>query len=387
MSASSVHLITGLQGNGKTLYAIAHVKEWSERETRPVFYHGINILDEVALPWTKIDPERWFDAPPGAIVIIDECQILFRPRALTKEPPDYVSKLETLRHSGINLVLITQHPMLVDTAIRRLTGMHKHCIRKFGLQASTIHEWHSVKENCDKDIGRKDSIKHHWVFDKKIYPLYKSAEIHTVKSHIPRRIFVMLLLPVLIVFLIFYAVQYFRGLGHSDRAAKPSNSDSGFITSSASQTSGSKADYKNALADAREYVYERTPRIDGLAHTAPRYDEVTKPVTAPVPVACVSRSSGCTCYTQQATRMDVPQALCLAIVDRGFFVDFDDGSKHTAQIERPETSQAALNRSDATSTLPALQTHDTEPKIASATGYGLAGRRDGLRSSDGVRTP
>jgi len=65
-----------------------------------------------------------------------------------------------------------------------------------------------------------------------------------------------------------------------------------------------------------------TPRIPGLPQTAPRYDEVTKPTTAPYPAACVSMGSRCDCYTQQGTKLQTPADLCKQIVAGGFFQDW-----------------------------------------------------------------
>jgi hypothetical protein len=56
-------LITGLPGNGKTLYALQWVKDKAEKEGRPVFYARIKGLK---LPWTLIDPFKWFECPANA---------------------------------------------------------------------------------------------------------------------------------------------------------------------------------------------------------------------------------------------------------------------------------------------------------------------------------
>jgi hypothetical protein len=70
--------------------------------------------------------------------------------------------------------------------------------------------------------------------------------------------------------------------------------------------SGGKDTSRKPPLTPREYVESYSPRIDGLAYTAPVYDEVTKPTEAPVPVACIeSASKGCRCWSQQATRLDM----------------------------------------------------------------------------------
>ena len=175
-----IELITGLPGNGKTLLAISEVKAQAERENRPVFYHGI---PELNIPgWELLeDPREWAKVPPRSIVLLDEAQKTFRNRSLGSVPPVYVTELETHRHLGIDLVMITQHPSLIDPAVRRLSGRHRHVIRIWGMEASTVHKWDAVKDNCDKQ--RADSEKTKWSFDKRVYGLYKSAEVQTVYPH------------------------------------------------------------------------------------------------------------------------------------------------------------------------------------------------------------
>src|SRR6185503_2096491 len=74
---------------------------------------------------------------------------------------------------------------------------------------------------------------------------------------------------------------------------------------------------------AAEWVAEYRPRVEGLAYTAPVYDDVTKPVRAPYPAACLASKARCGCYSDQGTRLDMPEALCRQIVERGFYVAWD----------------------------------------------------------------
>jgi zona occludens toxin len=376
--SAPIELITGLPGNGKTLYAIKYVKEWSEREKRPVFFSGIQLGDELKDKWTEIDPEKWFDAPIGAIIVIDECQRVFRPRSLGKEPPDYVAKLETIRHQGLNMVLITQHPLLCDASIRRLTGRHKHCISKWGTQSSTIHEWPSVRDNCDKPAGRKDSEKMPWKFDRKIYGLYKSAELHTVKRSIPKRLWMLCAVPFVLAAAA-YAVWWLT-IGKKHQVAPPPGAVVQVQQGVAVQPQSEKKKWQEPIADAREYLFNSTPRVAGLAHTAPKYDSVTQPTTAPVPEACVASKTRCKCYSQQGTALDVPELLCRSIVDRGYFVDFDNGRQQQAQRQK---AIYVLDRGGEPLPLSRADTRDAGPAVvASADGYGVLGK-----AGSGVRTP
>ena len=98
-----------------------------------------------------------------------------------------------------------------------------------------------------------------------------------------------------------------------------------------------------------EYALTFQPRIAGLAYTATRYDEQTKPTRVPFPAACIASKSRCSCSTQQATPLDMPDALCRSIVAHGYFQDFDPDPDTTrearaarlASLQAPPASAAS----------------------------------------------
>ena len=370
-----ITLMTGLPGAGKTLYTLSQVDAISKRDNRPVFYSGISGLNIEG--WTEINAEEWYTCPPNSLIVIDECQRIFRPRTISKDVPLYVSELETHRHKGLDLWMITQHPMLADSALRRLAGKHIHAIRPFGFQGSSLHEWASVKDTCDKSSGRLDSIKSKWAYDKTMFAKYKSAEVHTVKRAIPLKVKIALALPLLIGLLVFY---FYKSV---DSRVHPKDATGAALVAGQAGTSpgagGAKASFKNARDDAAQYVFERTPRISNWEASEPRYDELTKPVRVPLPAACVASSRGCKCFSQQATPVNVTEATCKSIVENGFFQDFDDGSGGQSKQgnERGRVERVA-ERSVA------------EPvRVSSAVDAGRAGvvAGVGVGAVSGVRTP
>lgn len=305
--------ITGVPGSGKTLWSLVWVKAKAEKENRPVFYSGIK---DLSLPWTELDPEKWMEVPPNSIVVIDECQRVFRPRMHGSVVPKYVAELETHRHLGIDLVFITQHPLLIDTNVRRLCGLHFHVVRKWGMQSATVHEWPTIKENCDK--SRDDSVRHEFRYPKAAFAYYKSAEVHTYKARVPYHVWIIAAVP----FVVGYAGwRIYHNWFPSAKAGEVSG-----IVTKASPAGGSQAAQaaKTGPLTTEQFLEAHQPRVIGLAHTAPIYDEVTRPREAPYPAACVhSAAKGCHCYTQQGTKLDVPLGLCQSIVSGGFFVAWD----------------------------------------------------------------
>ncbi len=323
-----INLTTGAPGAGKTLWTLAHVEALRKTSGRDVYYSGIT---DLALPWIEFDDAaKWYELPVGVIIVIDEAQKIFRPRSALQTPPACVSELETHRHRGHDIYLITQHPTLIDTAVRRLCDQHRHLMRKYGSSWATVHSWSGVKENCDKT--RKDSLSVQWRYPKEVFNWYKSAEIHTVETRIPAKLWLALLIPVFVVF----AIYYIFWLRPAQRVVPSVVPASPVVPS----TPGSGP----LLVSARpaDYLSQFEPRVVGLPHTAPRYDALTVPVRAPVIAGCVlyghpHMPTGGHCVTQQGTMVRPPVAFIVSYVANGMFVDFDAGPSIG---ERPATGGA-----------------------------------------------
>jgi len=330
-------MITGLPGNGKTLYALAWLRKHAEKEGRTVYYSGI---PDLRIPgWIEwADPSTWHtkDAtgaqrlPKNSILLVDEAQRIFRPRMHGANIPEFVSALETHRHMGVDLVFITQHPMLIDASVRRLTGQHFHVIRKFGTKSATIHEWNKCKENCDK--SRDDSSTHPFAYPKEVFELYKSAEAHTHKARIPFKVVVLFAMPFLLLALAYYA--YYRL--SPDRLKEKAPVIDGAKLVAPSGRPGDKL-------TPSQYVEQFQPRVAGLVHTAPAYDDLTKPTEAPYPAACVASSKRCGCYTQQGTVLDVSDSICRQIVEKGFFLAWKPAGAAQQAAPAPTPQPAAQN--------------------------------------------
>lgn len=178
-------LITGTPGAGKSLYTV-----WEEARKVP----GSTIeQDGVAVPRRllsnikgllldhevigKAELENWHEwAKPGDVIVFDEVQEAWRPRSVSSKVPACIEALETHRHMGVDIILITQHPMLVDSNIRRLCNRHLH-LRRLARTVAYVYEW----DHCANNPGQtKTALQGKvWFHPKKAYGLYKSAQLHT----------------------------------------------------------------------------------------------------------------------------------------------------------------------------------------------------------------
>lgn len=335
----AIILVTGLPGHGKTLWTLARYQHYHEAppkgQARPVFHasgqsdrekrgqvHGI---PDLKLPWEPFNPLDWGQLPPNAVGIIDEAQFVFPTRPGRGEPPDYVAELATHRHKGIDLVLITQHPKLIDPFVFRLVDQHFHVRRKFGTRFATVLEFPGGARDYPEK-SNKDAVRHEWRYPKQVFDLYKSAEVHTVKTRLPLRVYIMLMAPLLFLGLAWMAWSRLNPDAQVERArAAVPGAQAASSPGAAEVEPTGPTRIPPARPDDRykgaQWVANFAPRVTGLPHTAPAYDHLTIPVDAPYPAYCVSLGEAypCKCFTQRNTGLEVPRATCESIARNGFF--------------------------------------------------------------------
>lgn len=201
-----ITLITGNPGAGKTLYCISNllrdlvgsvVKGTDPSTGQPVevprtIYANIPGL---LLEHELIDGSdtgglaNWHEwAKPGSVIVYDEVQREWKPRANGSKVPKQIEMLETHRHMGVDFIILTQHPGLIDANVRALVGRHLHVRRFGGIGAAIVYEW----DHCSRSLlYAKALAKKTFRYDKDVFKLYKSAELHTKpKTTIPPLAFV-----------------------------------------------------------------------------------------------------------------------------------------------------------------------------------------------------
>ncbi|MCW5222827.1 hypothetical protein D5041_04185 [Verminephrobacter aporrectodeae subsp. tuberculatae] len=312
-----LYLVTGANGAGKTLNTLKWVRERSVKENRPVCHNGrFEPIEGGELEsWKSIDIKAWQDEPDGTIFLVDECHNDFPVRPPSSAPPEHVRMLAEHRKRGFDFYLVSQHPQNIDSFVRRLIGApgwHRHLKRAFGADLVSVLEWNAVNPNCEKDGSGKTGTVTMQAFPKEVYGWYRSASLHTGKKRIPKAIWMLGICALLVPTLGYFAFTKVRG-----NATKPSETSQPSQSGQAVQAS----QQKRALT-ADEYVADRVARLKDFPHTAPIYDDVTKPVEAPYPAACVLMGKTCKCYSQQATLLQVSESVCSQIVHQGFFMDW-----------------------------------------------------------------
>lgn len=314
-------MITGLPGSGKTLRLIGIIRKYLE-ENRPVFVDGVKELEEFG--WRECDATKWVDLPDGSVVIVDEADRRF-PQRRTGEPPAYVRELARHRHRGFDFVFVTQRPNFVDTFVRGLVGEHEHLIRQFGTNASRVITWQGVQEDPNSPTAIARGTESLWFYPSSDFALYKSASLHTVKRRIPKRL---LILPVLIVIALgafWYGYHVLKDkLGGKDATVVGASGAEAPAASKprSSAFGGERVKYRTA----EEFLIAMRPRVSAMPWSAPAFD--SRSVASKPEVYCIqSEARGCTCYSEQITRLEVPTMQCLTIARIGIYNPFREPMK------------------------------------------------------------
>lgn len=188
-----ITLITGAPGSGKTLYCIdkilrpvlgTTVSGTDDEGNAAVYdrriYTNINglLLDHELIDrdWLENIHDR---KTTGAFVVFDEVQRVWPNRPNGSKKPPSVEYLETHRHDGIDIVLLTQSPQLLDPAVRALVGRHLHMRRLGSMGAAVVYEW----DACSNALNYKNAFtKTPYRYSRQVFKLYKSSRAHTKQT-------------------------------------------------------------------------------------------------------------------------------------------------------------------------------------------------------------
>lgn len=318
-----IYLITGANGSGKTLLTLRDVRAKSIKESRPVYHNGrfAPVAGGELDSWHLIDMKDWQSVPDGAIFFVDECHNDFPPRSSKDAVPEHVKMLAEHRRRGFDFYLICQHPLNFDAFVRRLIGSpgwHRHHKRASGAALVSVLEWSAVNEVCQKAGSGASAQTSMVAFPKEVYSWYTSTSLDTAKVKIPFQVKLLAVCLVVVPMLGWFAYRTFTNQSQARLtpvvpAAVPSK-----VPGSPSSSGVAH------VQTSTEYLATFVPRVEGLPHTSPRYDDSTKATDAPFPAACVSMGPRCDCYSQQATKLPTSKELCLQIVKNGYFKDWSD---------------------------------------------------------------
>lgn len=318
-----ITLITGVPGTGKTALAVSQLL--ALRGERPVF-SNINGLKIDHFPIDHVWVSKWYEnAPEDALIVIDEAQHSFRPRPQGSRVPENVAAFETHRHMGVDFILITQRPTLIDANIRGLVGRYLH-VRETAL-SRMIHEASEVVNFQEKSV-REENAKTPYKLPREVFGLYKSSQLHTKKTR-PR-------LPTA-VYLLGFAALALVGLGWYAFDSIKARTADGLQATAAAKGDGRQPAPLPPVASGAVVVdggmrlkLATLPTDPDNPLSAPLYEPVAPPVVAPEVVGCIASASRCTCYTQQRTPIWLPEEQCRQRVAGEYYDPYRTGNPSPA---------------------------------------------------------
>ncbi|MFD1245372.1 zonular occludens toxin domain-containing protein [Paralysiella testudinis] len=342
------------------------LKNRKDLQGRPLYIDGIPEVDPDKIPHEPL-PEgcnggNWHEwLPTNAIIVIDECQRYWRQRSNGSTVPPAVQAMETHRHKGVDIFLLTQHPRLIDINVKSFVENHVH-LSKSQLGNRRSWEWQKCG-NPDNKGDVRDALVKPYTLDKNVYGLYKSAELHT-KIKTGRSMWVYLF-PIALLAAIGLGTWAFLTLKNqlspqtmqqvAAQAASEPAAGKGEADAAPQTDAGHYPQPQQQQPDPQEAktlkAEDFQPALDGKPWTAPVYaPHNTSIQTMPFPVGCIKSGNKCTCYTDQATPIrGMDKGLCLDFAENGIYNPYKQPQQavqttaNTAPAPAPESSVMALD--------------------------------------------
>ena len=319
-----LYLLTGQPGSGKTNYMVSQLVKNSDLRDRALYVDGIIDLNHDKVTYFDLPDgcsvENWPDwLPDGAILVVDECQRYFRPRPSGQRPLAYVTELETHRHRGVDFFFITQHTRLIDVNVRSFVENHKH-FGKTQLGTRRFFEWQRCG-NIDSRSDAASALVRMYRLDTSVYPLYTSASEHTkIRVKRSRWLYVFPVVLLLLVYFLYRSVAVVRHVGQAQSV--------GVVSDPVELETPVVAPLVTDVFEAR---------ILGRPWTAPAYDHLLQVKSVPYPAGCLVRGGQCSCYTVQATPLDVDERFCRDFVVNRVFNPYRATSAPSVPVPRGES--------------------------------------------------
>jgi zona occludens toxin len=291
------------------------MKEAAEKG-RPLFQSGIPDLKLPFIPvppiaeWTEMRPDPdnpgmeapYFTFPENSLIVLDEAQRIYRVRANGAQVPVHVAAFETVRHTGVTFLLMTQNPTFLDTHIRKLVGQHIH-LRDVGLLGRWYYEW---PECSDVERFATAPIKKKWSLPKESFPLYKSASMHIKRQYsVPP---VMVLFGVCMLLVVYGAWRVYSSIDAKVSPVKVEAKQSGEQVVPVQPVAPGPV----VVRDGGAYLASFTPLVPGRPETAPAYDGLRQVKVMPRIAGGMCTPERCVCYTQQGTNAGLDDGQCRA---------------------------------------------------------------------------
>ena len=353
---AEICLITGTPGSGKTLKMVSMMAndEMFQPDENGMRRKVFTNIKGLKIPHTYIETDakklpkstdeqlsahdmyEWIEKPEniGSIVIVDEAQDVWPVRSAGSKIPDNVQWLNTHRHQGIDIFVLTQGPKLLDQTLRTLVRKHYHIAsNKMGMR--TLLEFNSCADDPLKMVS--SGFSSIYTLDKKVYDLYESAEVHTVNKVKRSKWFYAL--PVIILLIpVFVGLSYKMLSSYGKKQEETVSKEES--ASELKDNSASSANIETVQSSNGNLTPEMfVPVLPEKPESKPIYNGVRQVKTFEHIAGCIEGGkTGCTCYSQQGTPLkEITKEMCKDYARNG--LPFDPYKEENQQnLEQKETA-------------------------------------------------
>ena len=360
-----IYLVTGTPGTGKTAMVVDMIlnnvdglfKMTIEDGTvvdRPLYFCHIDGLDAKKFKAHELSEEEIQSAPldqimpQGGVLIVDEADYTYPVRPPSQAVPPYIKTLKELRHHGFTLILMVQHPTMIDRYIRQLVGKHIHLERK--AIGTKRYEFFRCEESLNA-AAFTSVVGSQYRPPKEAFKYYKSASQHIKFKKKLHPVFIMI--PIGIVFMFYLGVPLFsKWFGLSDNQSQKQKSEQqhakieeqDVLNVVQPPTLPQQSKFQEAAASVPEFseAYYR-PRVEGMPETAPIYDGIRSVNRMESVAACIKGSKGCDCYTDFGTKVSIKPETCRDWAENG--LPFNPYRREG--VSMAEGQNARISQSDA----------------------------------------
>lgn len=291
-----ITLITAPPGSGKTMLAVKMILA-AVKEGRPVFAN----IKGLTIPEVQPAPDDWRETPHGSLVVYDEAQEIFPSTGKPGRPDDpRLQAMEVHRHTGHDLVFVTQAPTFVHHHIRKLVGEHKHLHRGMGRKGSIVYTWENQVGDFADARSRAKANTESFKFSRDLWQHYQSATIHTHRFRIPSRL---LWLAAAVVAILAWPVYRIS----TGQVLNPGHSTLGEV---------------GIVAGEAPQAYSAVGAGGGAASSNPLYAWVESGRVSSIN-GCAAGSASCRCWDFDGRMLAISEGECRVIIERPLPLDLN----------------------------------------------------------------
>ncbi|ENX34259.1 hypothetical protein F889_02923 [Acinetobacter colistiniresistens] len=304
---STLRLITGGIGTGKSLWTVDQLFQLKDKEPDRKVYTDITGIQHTGIISVPADFD-WRDAENNSLIVFDEVQYKELFSRHNSKRDQQILDLTTIRKRGIELWVITQRARFLNADVLGLVNEHVH-LEKKAKKASKVF----IFQEAETTITQKKKMfafkKYVYQYPEHLYGFYESIKEdakHHTRSWVHQGIILVLI--TMAIALIGIGITVYKGYMSSDLAkqqqaaaetAKPSETQN-----AAQPTQGTTSTQQSSSNSVEKISYN--PNRPYQFDYEFQYEVKDKPQLA----GCIIFKNECTCYTQQATKLEMTQKDC-----------------------------------------------------------------------------